>query len=380
MTRGTYGDDREFLGGHVELVELTGPDDAHVLIAPSWQGRAMTSTLAGEAGPGGGWINRPFIESGEDDEGFNNYGGEDRLWLGPEAGQFGLWFAPGEPFDVDHARTPPDLNRGGFDVTSRGTSFVAMARQFEVTNYAGTTFACALRRTVEVLDYDRTAGVLGATVPPGVRSVAFESSNTLVNAGNEAWRRETGLLSVWSLGQFPALPRGEVVIPFQPGDDSLGKRVETDYFDPPPPDRCTVLDDHVRFACDGRCRGKIGVSPARSRGVLGSFDPDASVLTIVQFNQPAAAPKLPYVNSLWQVQDDPYAGDAINSYNDGPQPGSGECFGAFYELETSSPAAELAPGGSTCHTHRTFHFAGDLDGLGEIAWRVLGVDLRTLGR
>ena len=379
MARCTYAEDRDFLAGRAKLVELTGPDDARALVAPAWQGRVMTSTLAGEAGLSGGWVNRPFIEAGRDDEGFNNYGGEDRFWLGPEAGQFGLWFAAGEPFDVGCARTPPGINRGGFDVTSQGASFAAMARQFEVTNYSGTQFRCAVRRTIEVLDYDRTAGVLGATVPRGVRSVAFESSNTLVNVGDEPWRRETGLLSVWTLGQFPALPRGEVVVPFLPGG-AAGEGVQTDYFDPPPPDRCRVLDDHVRFACDGRCRGKIGVSPARSRGVLGSFDPDEAVLTVVQFNQPPAASKLPYVNSLWELQDDPYAGDAINSYNDGPQGEAGESFGAFYELETSSPAAELAPGESICHTHRTCHFAGDFDGLRRVAWRVFGVDLQDLGR
>ena len=111
--------------------------------------------------------------------------------------------------------------------------------------------------------------------------------------------------------------------------------------------------------------------------MLGSYDPDGQVLTIVQFTLPAAAQDLPYVNSLWEIQDRPFAGDAVNSYNDGePEPGAGQ-FGPFYEIETSSPAAELAPGESITHTHRTFHFAGDLDALSPLAQQVLGVDLAS---
>ena len=48
-----------------------------------------------------------------------------------------------------------------------------------------------------------------------------------------------------------------------------------------------------------------------------------------------------YVNGQWGPQEDPFAGDVINSYNDGPVE-DGSIMGPFYEIETSSPGG-LAP-------------------------------------
>ncbi|MDG2385208.1 MAG: hypothetical protein P8N76_26290 [Pirellulaceae bacterium] len=47
---------------------------------------------------------------------------------------------------------------------------------------------------------------------------------------------------------------------------------------------------------------------------------------------------------MWKLQDQPYAGDVINSYNDGPLELGKPGLGPFYELETSSRAAALGPG------------------------------------
>ena len=379
MSENTYCQDVALVRGQVEVIELTDGAGASVAVAPDYQGRVMTSTLAGGEGASFGWINAEFIASGAEDEVFNNYGGEDRFWLGPEAGQLGLWFGQGEPFEMDRWRTPPGLNRGGLDVTARDGRSVAMARQFQVTNYAGTVFDCAVQRTVRLLDAAAAGELLRGPVGGGVKVVGFESENTLANAGEATWSRDGGLLSIWILGQFKPLPRGKVIVPFRAGEPvELGPKATTDYFGAIPPERCFVGDDHLLLSCDGKFRSKIGISPQRAKKALGSFDPDACVLTIVQFNRPLTAPELPYVNSIWQIQDQPFAGDAVNSYNDGEaEPGAGQ-FGPFYEIETSSPAAALEPGQSLTHVHRTFHFAGDTGALNELAVKVLGVDVLRL--
>ena len=49
--------------------------------------------------------------------------------------------------------------------------------------------------------------------------------------------------------------------------------------------------------------------------------------------------------------------------------------GPFYELETSSPAADLKPGESLSHIQFTIHLTGDLNKLDEISRKVLGVSL-----
>ena len=379
MAKDSYTTDLKLLGEHTEIVELAASDGARVVVATGYQGRVMTSTLAGVGGASFGWLNSEFIASGRQDEHFNNYGGEDRFWLGPEGGQYALWFKKGEPFDLDHWVTPKGFSSGPFEVTSQSEASIAMARRFQVTNYSETTFDCAVKRTINMLDAAAVAANLSADISADATMVAYESVNTLANAGDADWARDAGLLCIWILGMLKPLARGKVIVPFRAGaDDKLGVKVTTDYFGEITPDRCRVGEDHVLFTCDGKCRSKIGISPARAKDVFGSFDPDGNILTIVQFNLPADAAESPYVNNLWKMQDDPFAGDAVNSYNDGEaEPGAGQ-IGPFYELETCSPAAELAGGEEITHVHRTCHFSGPFDVLNALAGNVLGVDLKEI--
>jgi hypothetical protein len=84
-----------------------------------------------------------------------------------------------------------------------------------------------------------------------------------------------------------------------------------------------------------------------------------------------------YVNSAWKIQDNPYSGDALNSYNDGPLE-DGSQMGPFYELETSSPAAALKPGDSITHSQITVHITGDKKLLDKVSIKVLGVSLEEI--
>ena len=62
---------------------------------------------------------------------------------------------------------------------------------------------------------------------------------------------------------------------------------------------------------------------------------------------------------MWEMQKEPFKGDVINSYNDGPPAPGQPPLGPFYELETSSPAlAPVARRARHTHVHRTFHFVG----------------------
>ena len=81
---------------------------------------------------------------------------------------------------------------------------------------------------------------------------------------------------------------------------------------------------------------------------------------------------------MWEIQKEPFAGDVVNSYNDGPPAPGAKPLGPFYELETSSPAAALAPGESLTHVHRTFHFQGEERDLDALARRLLGTGLERV--
>ena len=132
----------------------------------------------------------------------------------------------------------------------------------------------------------------------------------------------------------------------------------------------------ARERADGQHRGKIGISPRRARPICGSYDPDRRVLTLVHLTLPEGADQ--YVNSMWEIQDEPYAGDAVNSYNDGPpEPGKAP-LGPFYELESSSPALALEPGESHEHVHTTVHLQGPAELLDPLARQALGVGISEI--
>ena len=54
------------------------------------------------------------------------------------------------------------------------------------------------------------------------------------------------------------------------------------------------------------------------------------ILTILEISPPDAADS--YVNSAWELQDDPYSGNVLNSCNDGALEDCDQ-MGPFYELK-----------------------------------------------
>ncbi|HEY3119508.1 MAG TPA: DUF6786 family protein [Vicinamibacteria bacterium] len=371
----TFADEVAFLKRHTPVVVLADSrSGARVAVCPDLQGRVMTSSARGDGGASFGWINRPAVASTERDPHINAYGGEDRFWLGPEGGQFALFFRAGEPFDLAHWHTPAAIDTEPYPVSARGPDSVSFQKRMALANRAGTRFDLELRRTVRLVPAAQASADLGIDSAPRLDVVAFESENRITNAGAEPWRKDTGLVSIWILGMFQPSPETTVVIPFQPGPESArGPVVNDAYFGKVPADRLVIRDRVLFFRGDGQRRSKIGLSPARAETVLGSYDPGQGVLTLVQFDRPAGARD--YVNSMWELQRDPYGGDVVNSYNDGPPAPGVKPLGPFYELETSSPAAALAPGGALVHRHRTIHLVGAPADLDAVARKVLGVGL-----
>lgn len=374
----TFGAEAAFLKQHIDLVVLSDRQgQAKVAVAPAWQGRVMTSTAAGDDGTSFGWINHELIASGKLQPHINVFGGEDRFWIGPEGGQFSIFFAKGAKFELNDWFTPPPLDTMAYNITRQSAREVRFAAEFALTNYSGTQFNVRATRDVRLLTPAAAWKRMGLASKEGVSLVAYESVNKLTNAGKEAWKRPTGLLSIWILGMFNPSPATTIVVPIKAGPDAqLGKKVTSDYFGAIPADRLAVKSDVIYFSGDGKFRSKIGINPKRSKGVLGSYDAESRVLTLIQFSQPEGVTD--YVNSLWKFQDDPYAGDAANSYNDGPPSPGAKPLGPFYELESSSPAAALAAGKSLTHTHRTLHLTGSEAALDAVAKSVLGVSVAEI--
>jgi hypothetical protein len=376
----TFGEDVALLRQHVDVIVLSSDGGrSKVAIVPAYQGRVMTSTAGGDAGVGFGFINDEAVIAGTTHARINVFGGEDRLWLGPEGGQFALFFQSGDPFDLEHWQTPALIDTASYAVVSQSPQHVEFAHQARVTNYSGFRFEIGIRRHIRQLDREETEAVLRTPHSRNIAQVAFESENTLFNSGRETWTKKRGLVSIWILGMLKHSPTCTIAIPFRTGPEvELGRIVNDDYFGHVPQDRLRVDQEAgvIYFRGDGEYRSKIGVSPLRAKGVAGSYDPARELLTIIQFT--LSEQTTDYVNSLWQRQTEPFGGDVVNSYNDGPPaPGKGP-LGPFYELESSSPAAAIAPGESVRHIHRTIHMIGSAASLNPVAKQLLGVEVTEM--
>jgi len=381
-TPSNFGEDVAFLKKHTDAIVLRR-GDAAVAVVPAYQGRVMTSSATGDGGSSYGWLNYKLIAKGvvppDEAKGtleskIHVFGGEERFWLGPEGGQFGIFFAPGAKFDFADWKTPLAIDTEAFDKVSSDDTKAVFARNFTVTNQSGTKFDVGVERTVRLLDREQTAQALGVTFPEDLPFVAYETVNTITNRGEKAWEADSGLLSVWLLGMYKPSPSTVMAIPFR--EDGEGPVVNDAYFGKIAPDRLKVGKGVVFFKGDGASRGKIGIPPLRSTPFAGSYSPDLSALTIVRCDPVEKNGR--YVNSMWEKQENPYAGDVINAYNDGsPAPGEPP-LGPFYELETSSPGAELAPGASLTHKQVTVHFAGQPEQLDPIAEAKLGAGIAEI--
>ncbi len=374
----SFGDDVTFLRKHTSVVVLSDAEGrAQVAVAPDYQGRVLTSTASGLGGPSCGWINRAAIADGKRQPHINVLGGEDRFWLGPERGQYSIFFEHGRPFSLEHWQTPEPIDWGAWQIVSQSGTEIRFRRPMKLKNYSNTLFELTAERTVRLLDRAQLAERLGVNVGDSISAVAFESENRITNSGKNAWRKETGLLSIWILGMFQHSEQTTVVIPFRAGPESrLGPVANDAYFGTVPADRLIIGAEHIFFRCDGRYRSKIGLTPLRAKPILGSYAADSRVLTLVQYTLPEGVTD--YVNSMWEMQQKPYAGDAVNGYNDGPPAPGAKPLGPFFELESSSPAAALAPGKSLTHVHRTIHLQGPAPALSPVAERTLGVKLTDI--
>jgi hypothetical protein len=374
MQQGTFGYDLEFLRKHHKDLVLLENGEAKLIVLPAYQGRIMTSTAEGNAGASFGWLNHELIETGKFTEHFSAFGGEERFWLGPEGGQFSIYFKKGVDFTFDNWFVPKELDTEAFELVSSDKISAQFEKQMQLENFSGTKFDLKVRRDIRLLQASSIIALLG-TLPAGVHALGFQSENAITNTGSAAWNKQTGMLSIWILSMLNAGDKTTIAIPYKQGDSaSMGKVVTDDYFGKVPADRLKVGDGLILFKADGNLRSKIGISPERALPMALSYDAENNVLTIAQFSLPGNTKD--YVNSLWEQQQHPFSGDAVNAYNDGPV--QKKQMGKFYELESSSPAASLAPGATQTHLHRTIHLKGTKESLNQIVQQLLGVGIDSL--
>ena len=377
LVKGTFSYDKAFLQKHYKNSIILESKDkkSSIVLSPELQGRVMTSTLNGGDGVSFGWLNYDLISSKKINEHFNPFGGEERFWIGPEGGQYSIYFKKDKKFEFENWHVPASIDRDAFSVLEKNEKSVTFQKDIKLTNYSGTKFNIDVQRKISLLSNEQIKESL-KLASSEFSSVAYETQNIITNVGENEWNEESGMISIWLLSMMTPSPEVTVVAPIIEGAESdKGIKVNDNYFGKVASDRLKSTEKNVFFKADGKSRGKIGFSPIRSNGYIGSYDGINEVLTILQIAKPKASDK--YVNSAWEIQENPYIGDILNSYNDGPLE-DGSQMGPFYELESSSPALGLKPQESYNHTQRIYHFKGSKMVLDEISKKILNISIREI--
>lgn len=367
---GNFGEDVTFLQKHLQNVVVlqSSSDSSRLVVTGDYQARVMTSTASGDQGKSFGWINYNLVSSGKLALHINAFGGEERFWLGPEGGQYSLFFPGGKSFEFDNWQTPGLIDTAHYHVKSQSATEITYQYAGTIQNYSGTSFKLDISRTIRLLDNNAITAKLQATLPAGIKSIAYETENILTNAGDSAWQEKNGLLSIWLLGMFKPSDQTAVVAPFK-GITDARTHITDDYFGKIPAQNLKVKDSLLLFRADGKARGKLGLSPLVAKSGAGSIDLENNTLTVLFYE---VVPQGRYVNSKWELQKEPFKGDAVNCYNDGPL-ADGSQMGPFYEVESSSDARELKPGEAINYRQVTMHFEGDraaLQSLAQQLWQL----------
>lgn len=375
--KGTFGYDLNYLSEKDEgLIVLKSEDgQAQIILSAKYQGKVFTSTAGGLDGMSHGFVNYDFFDSGVVDEHMNGFGGEDRFWLGPEGGQYSVYFEPGKEQIYDNWHTPKAIDIEAWDTKNVTSDEAVFSKDTEIKNYQGNILKIAIERKISMLSDQEISNKLGIDVPQSVKSVAYQTDNKIVNNNDFEWTPETGTVCIWMLDMFNPSEKAVTVIPYHVGDEKeLGKVVTSDYFGEIPADRLIDTDGVLYFKTDGKSRGKLGMNAKRTQAVAANYDPVSKRLTIVTFsNNPAAT----YLNQEWNPEKNPLLGDALNAYNDGPLE-DGSIMGPFLELESCSPAAFLKPNESLTHMHNVYHFIGEESDLSPVCEKLLGVTIEKI--
>ena len=372
----TFGEDLAFLNKHYPTQVLENSEGAKLACIAELQGRTMTSSCNGDQGHSNGYINRDVFERGMVNKQINLFGGEDRIWISPEGGQYSVFLNPVRKWNSQIGELPACIDSESYELIDQQSDSLTYQKNISLLNMSGFTFDFELQRKITLLDRARVAAGLGIELPENLQLVGHVSDNTITNTSDVTWTQEKGLIGLWSVSMSDPSPNAVLIVPYKKGDaDALGKIVTADYFGKLDSDRLCVDEELgiVFLRADGDFRSKLGISFSRACSRLGLWVPETGLLSVVDFNLPQAAPN-GYTNNLWVHQDEPFAGDVINVYNDGPNE-SGTKFGGFSELETVSPALALAPGESYTHSPRIVRMQGDRKTLDLIARQLFGASL-----
>lgn len=371
----SFGKDLNFLEKYADCLVL-GENESFVALSPKLQGRVITSTLEGDEGYSLGWFNRSLLMSGEDERYLNLFGGEDRLWFGPEGSDYSIFFPQNSLFIAQNWKIPQELTKSEWKLVAKSKFQAKFEKDAEFTNAKGQTLKLKIDREVSYISKENASKILGVEIPESVKLVGFQSINKTTNKGEVAWNLDNGLLNMEVLSCFHANKSTYAFVPYKEGDQKQLGAIITDPYNEPVGDRLSVLPEFVRLRTDGTKIGEIFMNAKRSKNVIVSYDSQKNLLTIVTYLAPKSEKK--YLTSAWKRTSDVFSGDALSVFNNGPAVQGSFFSEKFFETTTYSPALALAPNASQIHIQRTFHLKGSEYELNLILFKYLGLTIKQL--
>ena len=363
-----YADDLALVEKRTAIVELKADGGAaRALVTPDLQGRILTTTAAGTDGASNGWFDRAVFTTNDSVTG--GVGGEDRVWITPLGSQHSFYYGQSVPLNEDNWSVPAPIEHEPFTVMNQSARSVWLRKDMTLTNFSGTALTMQLDRRLTLHGRAGVEQQLGVSLPEEVVSVGFTSDHRLKNTGNSTWTKASGLAGIWNAGTFLGTDGATVILPLRRGknlDDLLT------YMGPLGEERLWQNGSAAYFRGDGRYRSKVGIPPRVARDTYAAYVPEADRLTIVRFS---LAGDTLYANTAVSIQDDPYRGEAIPIYNNGPLDYQPTEEVSFFELESTSALRELKPGWMIGHSHEVYHLIGEREDLAPLCRQLTGAEL-----
>src|SRR5450432_4466200 len=194
---GEFGYDLQFLKKQDSSLVVLKDGESQILVSPKYQAKVFTSTANGENGQSFGWIN--YKAFGKLDAHMNAYGGENRLWLGPEGGKFSLFFKPNTKMVFENWKTPAPIDTESWNVKTKDSLTVTMYKEMTMLNYKGTYLNLRVDRTIKILPRQEIFRRTGITENDVVKAVGYQTNNILTNKGDQEWTATTGMPCIWIL-------------------------------------------------------------------------------------------------------------------------------------------------------------------------------------
>ncbi|HKO80300.1 MAG TPA: DUF6786 family protein, partial [Chitinophagaceae bacterium] len=204
--------DLAFLQKYDSLLVVLSHGNSKIIVSPKYQAKVFTSTAEGSSSFG--WINYKVFDA-EPDPHMNAFGGENRIWLGPEGGAFSLFFPPKFVMNFGNWRIPAAFDTEPWELVAASDTMARLKKDMELINYAGTQLSTTIDRKIKLLDKPAIEQSLGTRYSDDVKAVGYLTENSLTNTGAFAWNDSTGMPCIWILDMFPPSPNTTIIIPYK---------------------------------------------------------------------------------------------------------------------------------------------------------------------